>query len=171
MILAAGAWRESFLIVKSPRAAVTSSRKHTHMVSAASFSIAVAAAALATTPRLFRKSASTNATQSSRRPRPDMQKTVGPGFRVSISTTLALDGVSSSRVFSSSGTLYVPISFSDLRDRLVDVFEPLIVQSAKSRVSCGEPERSPHYLLVISFDRPFFEERPRLLDGFDRIAR
>ena len=79
MTLAEGAWRESFLIVKSPRAAVTSSRKHTHMVSTASFSMAVAAAAvLATTPRLFKESASTNATQSSRRPRPEMQKTVGP---------------------------------------------------------------------------------------------
>ena len=59
----------------------------------------------------------------------------------------------------------------NLRDRLVNVFEPLVVQSAKSRIGCGEPERSQHYLLVIGFDRPFFEERPRLLDGFDRIAR
>ena len=109
MTLADGAWRESFLMVKSPRAAVTFSRKQTHMISAASFSVAVAASAVAAAmPRLVKKSAIITAAQSSRRPRPGVQTTVGLGFAASISAAPCL--VAPSFDFSAARTRVEPRS-------------------------------------------------------------
>jgi hypothetical protein len=84
-LFADGAWRESFLRVKSVRASLTSSRKQTHIVSASSASMAVVAPAVrATIPCRFKTSAATSAAQSSSRLRPGMQNTELPSLRVSI---------------------------------------------------------------------------------------
>ena len=110
------------------------SRKHTQIVAASSYADAlVAAAVVAMTPRRLRKSASTKAAQSSRRPRPDTQQTGSPDFQLSILTTLASCSFSSSGAFS-SGDLVGAEIFNNLHDCLMDVFEPLIIQSAKRRV-------------------------------------
>ena len=91
MTFAEGAWRDSFLCVKSVLASETSSKKQTHIVSASSVSIAAGAPVVrATMPCRLRTSATMSAAQASSRPRPGMQKTDCPNWFVSMMAPLFL---------------------------------------------------------------------------------
>jgi hypothetical protein len=76
----------------------------------------------------FKEVCQTTATQSSRRPRPDMQKTADPSFRASISNTFPFVAPRCTvriRRFSHRKSPYRSRDPDNLRDRLVDVFERL----------------------------------------------